>query len=263
MQFLGLSLYTGTYKKFFSTLLSVEKPTLIFTPNPEILLRASRDSEFCDVLGRADVLVPDGNGLYLASYMREWYSYLRAGLEVFFQKKRTAKRYGELIQGSNLTRDLVHYTEKHDRHILIIDSYRITEPRNSFEIRKKYIQEHMASLLHSKYPSLSVAVFFQWEMSADAIAHYAELHHIDYIFACTGMKSQESLLIDIFSYLPANMPIIGLGVGSSFDYLLWLQHRAPIIWQRLWLEWLYRLICSPSRWQRIIDAVWRFPRSVR
>lgn len=71
MEFLGITLYRGTYKKFFSSLLEVRTPTLVFTPNPEILLRASRDSEFRHVLGRADMLVPDGNGLYLASYMRE------------------------------------------------------------------------------------------------------------------------------------------------------------------------------------------------
>jgi UDP-N-acetyl-D-mannosaminuronic acid transferase (WecB/TagA/CpsF family) len=52
-------------------------------------------------------------------------------------------------------------------------------------------------------------------------------------------------------------------VGSSFDYLLGLQTRAPVFLQKLGLEWLYRLIRSPSRFRRIYTALVEFPRMMR
>lgn len=208
MRFLSLSLYQGTYKVFFSEITKRKYPTLVFTPNPEILLHASRDTDFHDVLSRADFLVPDGTGLYLASYMQDGYAYIGAGIRVFFQKKSTRKRYGDLIKGSDLTRDLVHFAQKHDKKILIVDSYRISKPKNPFEVRKKYIQSHMLELLQKKYPHLSLTLFFDTEMSPDALAHYIEIHKIDYVFACTGMKSQEILLLEIFSYLSQDVSVV-------------------------------------------------------
>jgi N-acetylglucosaminyldiphosphoundecaprenol N-acetyl-beta-D-mannosaminyltransferase len=38
-----------------------------------------------------------------------------------------------------------------------------------------------------------------------------------------------------------------LGVGAAFDYHAGVLRRAPHSWQRLGLEWLYRLCREPSR----------------
>jgi N-acetylglucosaminyldiphosphoundecaprenol N-acetyl-beta-D-mannosaminyltransferase len=43
------------------------------------------------------------------------------------------------------------------------------------------------------------------------------------------------------------------GVGGSFDVYAGLVQRAPLLWQRLGLEWLYRLLQEPGRlWQRYL-----------
>ena len=43
---------------------------------------------------------------------------------------------------------------------------------------------------------------------------------------------------------------VGIGVGGSFDVLAGTVPRAPRVWRRAGLEWLYRLIREPSRWRR-------------
>ena len=43
---------------------------------------------------------------------------------------------------------------------------------------------------------------------------------------------------------------VGIGVGGSFDVLAGMVPRAPHMWRRTGLEWLYRLIWEPSRWRR-------------
>jgi N-acetylglucosaminyldiphosphoundecaprenol N-acetyl-beta-D-mannosaminyltransferase len=46
---------------------------------------------------------------------------------------------------------------------------------------------------------------------------------------------------------------VSLGVGGSFDVLAGLVHRAPLSWQRLGLEWLYRVKQEPRRlWKRYL-----------
>ena len=46
-------------------MLSNGRQNIIFTPNPEILLEASRNDEYRAVLQRADLALPDGAGLVL------------------------------------------------------------------------------------------------------------------------------------------------------------------------------------------------------
>ena len=43
---------------------------------------------------------------------------------------------------------------------------------------------------------------------------------------------------------------VGIGVGGSFDVIAGNVARAPQLWRRLNLEWLYRLVREPSRWRR-------------
>jgi N-acetylglucosaminyldiphosphoundecaprenol N-acetyl-beta-D-mannosaminyltransferase len=43
-----------------------------------------------------------------------------------------------------------------------------------------------------------------------------------------------------------------MGVGGSFDVFAGTVKRAPKLFQRLGLEWLWRLIKQPSRWKRML-----------
>lgn len=37
------------------------------------------------------------------------------------------------------------------------------------------------------------------------------------------------------------------GVGGSFDILVSITKRAPLVWQRMGLEWFYRTLQEPRR----------------
>jgi N-acetylglucosaminyldiphosphoundecaprenol N-acetyl-beta-D-mannosaminyltransferase len=43
------------------------------------------------------------------------------------------------------------------------------------------------------------------------------------------------------------MPAVMIGLGAAFDYCSGSKQRAPIAWQRMGLEWLYRLGQEPRR----------------
>lgn len=263
MQFLWLDIFNWTYKNFLELIKNSTEKTLVFTPNPEILVRASRDEEFLEILQKATYNTPDANGLYVWSMMQEGTGFFRAGFVTFFRKKELSKKYGELIKWSNLTRDLLDYAGKNHKNILVLDN-RVNNIKSLFDQKKSTVQQNLKWLLEEKYPGITVQVIFAWDMASDGIAHLIELQHISYVFSCLGMKTQEQALIDIWHYLPLSQPVVGLWVGASIDFLLGLQKRAPIIFQKLGLEWLYRLILEPrKRWKRIYTAVVEFPRMIK
>ncbi len=52
-----------------------------------------------------------------------------------------------------------------------------------------------------------------------------------------------------------------MGVGGSYDVFTGHVRRAPLLWRHWGLEWLYRLICQPSRWRRqikLLRFVWYY-----
>jgi exopolysaccharide biosynthesis WecB/TagA/CpsF family protein len=64
------------------------------------------------------------------------------------------------------------------------------------------------------------------------------------------MQKQEESIVDIMDKC-SNLKL-GLWVGSSFDYIIWFQKRAPKFWRILWIEWLYRLITGPRKKERLL-----------
>lgn len=46
-----------------------------------------------------------------------------------------------------------------------------------------------------------------------------------------------------------------MGVGGSYDVFVGAVKRAPICWQKLGIEWLYRLLRQPTRWQRQLRLI--------
>jgi N-acetylglucosaminyldiphosphoundecaprenol N-acetyl-beta-D-mannosaminyltransferase len=264
MNFFWISLYQGKYRDFLESIKNPTQKTLVFTPNPEIFVHASRDSEFLDILAKATHNTPDGTGLYVGSMMSEWISFFVSGIRAFFTKKQVELRYGELIKWSDLTRDLFDFASLNKKHILIIDSYRVTEPQNEFEIRKKEIQWNLKNLLSEKFPKLKFTVIFDKDHSPQEIAKLIEQENISYVFSCLGMKKQEERLVQIWDFLPEITPVVWLWVGASIDFLLGLQKRAPYLFQKFWLEWLYRLILEPrKRWKRIQTALIEFPEIIK
>ncbi|PIJ50824.1 lipopolysaccharide N-acetylmannosaminouronosyltransferase [Erwinia sp. OLTSP20] len=57
-----------------------------------------------------------------------------------------------------------------------------------------------------------------------------------------------------------------MGVGGTYDVFTGRVRRAPVVWQNLGLEWLYRLIRQPSRIGRLIKMLtflrWYFRREL-
>lgn len=66
------------------------------------------------------------------------------------------------------------------------------------------------------------------------------------VFVGLGCPKQEKWMASHLDRIDAVM----LGVGAAFDYHAGTLKRAPLVWQRNGLEWLYRLAMEPGRLMR-------------
>jgi N-acetylglucosaminyldiphosphoundecaprenol N-acetyl-beta-D-mannosaminyltransferase len=68
------------------------------------------------------------------------------------------------------------------------------------------------------------------------------------LFLALGSPRQEKWFVTYGNYLK-NVKVCQ-GIGGSLDVIAGNVKRAPMIWQKCSLEWLYRLISEPKRIHR-------------
>jgi len=80
----------------------------------------------------------------------------------------------------------------------------------------------------------------------------------DILFVANASPAKELFLARFADQL--DVPVC-IGVGGSFDVLGGMVKRAPALWQRLGLEWAYRLVQEPNRlWRRYLAGNVSFAR---
>ena len=89
-------------------------------------------------------------------------------------------------------------------------------------------------------------------------AHIAILKNVkpDIVLVAMGCPRQDELLQRLTKELPSG---IGIGVGGVFDVWAGASRRAPLLFRRLGLEWLIRIIYQPRRiFSFVRSMVWIF-----
>lgn len=116
--------------------------------------------------------------------------------------------------------------------------------------QKETIEKTIANI-HKNYPNVEVVGyhdgFFDWNNNhiADDIAALQP----DLVFVALGVPRQEKWITENLDKFSKG---VFIGVGGSFDVIAGTVKRAPVIWQKLNLEWLYRLLRQPSRFIRML-----------
>lgn len=195
----------------------------IVTTNPEFVMEAQRNLAFRDVLCRADLSVPDGFGLLLAS---RWYGSPLRGR----------------VTGVALTQRIAALCAEQGYRLFLLGA-------------APGVAEEAAAILTERSPGLIVAGCFAgapdpryepflWQIIAAA--------QPDVLLVAYGHPSQD---LWIARNQPALRVPVAMGVGGTFDYLSGRVPLAPRWIRRMGLEWLYRLVRQPRRWRRILVAV--------
>jgi len=192
----------------------------VVTPNPEFILEAKRDAGFRAVLAGAALTLPDGIGVIYAS-------------------KILGTPLKEKVAGIGFASGLMAEMARKGQRLYLLGA-------------KPGVAELAGEKLMERYPGLVVCGshdgYFKEEES-EAIAAQIRGSGADAVFVCLGAPKQERWMA---AYGEATGAKLLAGLGGSLDIFAGTVERAPECWQRLGLEWLYRLKQEPWRWKRMI-----------
>ena len=198
-----------------------EEKCFVVTANPEIVMKAKEDDAYKRMIQSADYVVPDGVGILIAAKY----------------KKHPLK---ERIAGYDLLIDLLAHAAAQDLRCFFLGA--------TDAINEKAVQE-----AERKFPGLNVVGRHHGFFDVDdpAIAEKVRQTSPDLIFVALGMPKQEEWIV---KYKDTFAKGLFMGVGGSLDGLAGEVKRAPDIWIKLNLEWMYRLLKQPFRWKRILKV---------
>lgn len=204
-------------KEYLKILLKKDFAQKIFTPNTEIVMECKKNDKLKDLINSADLVVPDGIGLIYGSKIRK-------------------KPLKERVTGFDLSMELLEIAQEQELSIYLLGA-------------KEGVAEEAAKNIEKKYNKLKIAGYHHGYFLKDPDAERQIIEEInnkkpDIVFVGLGFPKQEEWIFENSNNL--NTKIL-IGNGGVIDILSGQAKRAPDIFIKLGLEWLYRLLKEPSR----------------
>ena len=231
------NIYSTLYKKnkkccyeLIENNLRISKKTFIVTANPETYMLSKKDEEMKSIIyNKENLIVPDGISIVKTA------SYFGIDLK-------------ERITGVDLCSYLLKLADENKYSLYLFGS-------------TSDVIEKLVNVIKEKYSNINILGYSNgYEKDKDAIMKKIVKLNPDICLVALGIPYQEKL---INKYLDIAKKGIYVGVGGSFDVLSGTKKRAPKIFIKLNLEWLYRLICEPKRLKRFINSNVKFIFEVR
>ena len=196
-----------------AALLDEDKFHYVVTPNPEFILAAERDSEFRQVLNGADLVLADGIGV------------------VYSAKIQGTPLKGR-VPGIEFAADMLNCLNQRGGRLYLLGA----KPGVAEEAGRNIVEQHPNITLCGTQDG-----YFSDE---EAVLLKVAAAHPDLLFVCLGAPKQEKWIDRWGRHTGARMAI---GLGGALDVFAGKVARAPESWQKLGLEWAYRLTKEPQR----------------
>ena len=114
---------------------------------------------------------------------------------------------------------------------------------------KPGVAELAAANLRDRYPGLILCGTHDGYFKEDEpVVQAIRESGADVVFVCLGAPKQEFWMVE---HGPATGAHLMVGLGGSLDVFAGVVDRAPEGFQKLGLEWLYRLMKEPKRFGRM------------
>ncbi|MFZ5354457.1 MAG: WecB/TagA/CpsF family glycosyltransferase [Bacillota bacterium] len=200
--------------------LESDRLNMIFTPNSELLYNAVKDRAFEELLNAAQLVIPDGIGVVIASR---------------FYKTPLKER----VTGIDLMGKLAELAAKKGKNLYLLGA-------------SQEVIETAAERFKEKYEGINITGYrngyFRKE-DEDSIVDDINSASADILLVGLGSPKQEDFIYRNRDRLKAK---VAIGIGGSFDIVAGKITRAPEFMQKAGLEWLHRLIKQPSRIGRML-----------
>ncbi|CAD2073208.1 WecB/TagA/CpsF family glycosyltransferase [Phocicoccus pinnipedialis] len=199
-----------------------DEKTFIVTANPEIVNRTTYDDAYKEAVISSDYTIADGVGILIAAKMNK-------------------KLIKERIAGYDLLVDLLNVGNKDGLKVYLLGAEESVNKKASEHIIVNFPNVEIVGRHHGYF-----------DMNDDRIAKEIRELEPDLVFVALGVPRQETWIHQNLDQFEKGL---FMGVGGSFDVLAGTVKRAPEMWIKLNLEWLYRMIKQPERIGRNLNIL--------
>lgn len=193
---------------------------IVVAPNTEFIMMAQKDKEFFDILRNAELATPDSVGVMIGG-------------------KKQNKPFKQRIPGQSYFRKILEVGEKENWSFYLLGG-------------KDEVPKLTAENVKKIYPNLNIVGyhegFFDKDSEEDVIAEINKLQP-NVLFVAMGAPLQEKWIAKHKNDLKVD---VAAGQGGTFDYEAGKIKRAPKVFQKLGIEWFWRLMLQPSRIFRML-----------
>ena len=200
------------------------EPGFILAVNPEKVFVLRNDEFLKQFFDKAALLIPDGIGMV-------------KGLKIL-HKVRVSR-----VPGADLMQNICAEAPERGYKIFI---YGASEEVNS----------KSCDILRQRHPGIQIvgrANGFVKPEDMDKLVQSINDSGAEILFIAMGSPRQEKWMSEHACKL--NNIKICQGIGGTLDTIAGTVKRAPQFWQKLGLEWFYRLLCQPSRFKRQLRCI--------
>lgn len=199
-------------------LIDAREGRYVVTPNPEIVMLAKENPALKEALAGADIVLPDGAGIVKGAAI-------------------LGRPMKEKVPGIDFACGVMARLAERGGSVYLFGA-------------KPGVAEAAAETLRTKFPGLVISGTSDGYFSDDGpIIEKIKDAAPDFLLVCLGAPKQELWMAKMSGKLPVGLMV---GLGGSLDVFAGTVKRAPEAWQKLDLEWLYRLLKEPRRIGRMM-----------
>lgn len=192
----------------------------VVTINPEMVELAKKDKDFANVLKHSELVVADGVGIKIALKLK--------GVNQ------------ERIGGVDYSRSLIEMCARNNLRLALLGA-------------KEEVINTVCQKLKCEFENLNIVFSHNGYFNDEnAILNEIKKACPQVLLCALGAPKQEFIIYRLKEMLQGCTMV---GVGGSFDVFAGCVQRAPLMWQKLGLEWLYRTIKQPERFRRIFPTL--------
>ena len=199
-------------------LIDAREGRYVVTPNPEIVMLAKENPALKEALAGADIVLPDGAGIIKGAAI-------------------LGRPMKEKVPGIDFACGVMARLAERGGSVYLFGA-------------KPGVAEAAAETLRTKFPGLVISGTSDGYFSDDGpIIEKIKDAAPDFLLVCLGAPKQELWMAKMSGKLLVGLMV---GLGGSLDVFAGTVKRAPEAWQKLDLEWLYRLLKEPRRIGRMM-----------
>ncbi|WP_298824584.1 WecB/TagA/CpsF family glycosyltransferase [uncultured Planococcus sp.] len=218
--YLGVNVSPLSYEGIIEDLrkrISNGDQSTIIAVNPEKVIAAERDPKVKELINSSTYQIADGIGILLAAKIK-------------------GGQITSRVTGVDMMAKLLEFATEEGHPVYFYGA-------------KEEVVTKAISSIQQTHPKIIIAGYTNgYEKDEDALVERINDSGAKVIFVALGSPKQELWIQRNMGRLK-NVQVFQ-GVGGSFDVFSGTVKRAPALFRKLGIEWLYRLISSPSRIKR-------------